>query len=184
MWRDLRAQYGDLPVYVLAGVGVLVAAIFVYMSFFKPLSAEQYVSKAYGFAGQVQSVDTASSSSGALSGITSKDENDRIDAKAAWDEIEKNASAGIAGIRGLRPPAEYRTTQNRLLTGVAVYEQVLAATDAIFTKAVGGLDASPEATALSALVSDPALSESRAAFDTAYTRLEEDVQGGDEGTGE
>jgi hypothetical protein len=192
VWRDLRARYGNTPRYVLIGVVVLVVAFIVYSSFFKPMTSTEYRTKALAYAGVLKNASGSIFSSSTLQGVGSADANDRADAKKAWETFAKSARISIAGIRGLRPPGEYQTTQGRLVQGVTAYEKVVDAMDAFVSKVstgeYGDLNDSSndkyktlaEYKALEAVFGDNAISKATSAFDKAYTKLQQSAPGGDQ----
>jgi hypothetical protein len=186
-WQAMRARYGSVPVFAVLGVLAVIAASIVYSSFFKPMTASEYTSKALEYAGTLKYATVLELLSSKIEGLSSADPNDRADAKQEWDAFAKEVRTAIAGLRGLRPPAEYGTTHSRLLQGAAAYEKIIGALDPFIAKVSTGrygdlrdgsnqaYKALPEFKAVETALGDTSFSDATSAFAKAYTKLQEDA---------
>jgi PPM family protein phosphatase len=133
-WRRLRRI-----VVALAVVAILVIAggIFAYTTMSSgPMTAADYKAKAIMYLGQMESAGSETSATMQL--ISSTDAGERAQANAAWDAAAAQMRAAMAGIRGLRPPAEFQSIQDRLVKGVDATEKVIAATDTLYAMLASG----------------------------------------------
>jgi len=127
-----------MPV-VIAVVAILVIAggIFAYTTMSSgPMTAADYKAKAIMYLGQMESAGSETSATMQL--ISSTDAGERAQANAAWDAAAAQMRAAMAGIRGLRPPAEFQSIQDRLVKGVDATEKVIAATDTLYAMLASG----------------------------------------------
>jgi hypothetical protein len=120
-WATLRARYGSTPVIVVGAVAALIVGLLAWNLFLKPMDASEYVTKASSYTQDLQSATDSMGS--ALSDFANagnqQDSIDPIDVKDLQDTNREEMAAfnkAAAGIRGLRPPSEYDTTQARLVT--------------------------------------------------------------------
>jgi hypothetical protein len=142
-----------------------------------PMTAADYKAQAIKFAADMQTAGTSGPSSEAMAKLTSTDPAERATAKAAWDEAVKQTKAAMAGIRALRPPAEYQSIHDRLLKGVAASDKLLVLFDALIQKVASGeltaanIMTSPEYTAVMAIGNDTTLAADSKGFTDAMSEL-------------
>jgi hypothetical protein len=163
---------------VIAVVAILVIAggIFAYMTLSNgPMTAADYKAKAIMYLGQME--NAGSETSATLQLISSTDAGERAQANAAWDAAAAQTRAAMAGIRALRPPAEFQSIQDRLLKGIDATEKVIVVTDALYAMlASGEITASssadtPAIKAFTDIASDTTIAAALSDLTAAYNEL-------------
>lgn len=124
-------------VIAVIAVLVIVGGIFAYTTFFNgPMTGADYKAKAIMYLGQME--NAGSETSATLQLISSEDPAERAQANAAWDAAAAQTRAAMAGIRGLRPPAEMQSIHDRLIKGIDATEKVIVVTDTLYSMLASG----------------------------------------------
>jgi hypothetical protein len=160
----------------LVVIAVVVGGYFAFtMLFSGPMTAADYKAKAITYLGQMESA--GSETSATLQLISSTDPAERAKANAAWDAAAAQTRAAMTAIRGLHPPAEMQSIQDRLIKGIDATEKVIAVTDTLYAMlASGEISASSDAQtpaikAFTDLASDTSVSAALSDLTTAYGEL-------------
>jgi hypothetical protein len=163
-------------VIAVAAILVIVGGYFAYNAFFAPpMSAADYKAQVIKYTDIMNS--TGGASSDVMSQIASTDPAARATAKAAWDKVLSDTRSAMAGIRALRPPAEYASIHDRLIKGIAAADRVITAYDAFIQKVASGAitqdnaSDSAEYKAIEALNNDATIEADSTGFTTALDEL-------------
>lgn len=165
--------------WVIGAIVVVVLAVggyFAYTTIFSgPMTAADYKAKALMYLGQIE--NAGSETSATLQLISSTDPAERAQANAAWDTAAAQTRTAMAGIRGLRPPAEFQSIQDRLVKGVDATEKVIVVTDTLYSMlASGEINSSspadtPAIKAFTDVASDTTIAAALSDFTAAYNEL-------------
>jgi hypothetical protein len=161
---------------VIAVVAIVVIAVgfFAYNTFLKPpMSAADYKAQISKLQSQMQDASTQMGDLGTL--MSSGDTAGRTAAKTSWDTFASTVRAGMATMRGIKPPAEFQSQHDRILKGFDAMERLLTAVDVVFRDLVSGAITDANAQSYPSVVAVQNLSND-AAFTAAISDMDAALQ--------